>query len=159
MQTAVQLAKHVEELKDAHVKLAAAKKAEEMLKEQEKEMGTLQKMVEDIAQEKKRIEAGHRDTVMDLNGKVNEKEALLQQARQVQEKMKEREKQLIADIQTNLKTNQTLDAELNNKIERYNLLKKHSQELAIQIDNVKISKEQQALKNKEQIKAAAELEA
>ena len=54
---------------------------------------------------------------------------------------------------------QALDTELNNKTERYNQLKKHSQELAIQIDNLKISKESQALKNKEQMKAAAELEA
>lgn len=72
--------------------------------------------------------------------------------------MKERERQLNADIQGNLKALSSIHAELDDKTERYNQLKKHSQELAIQNDNLKISKETQALKNKEQIKAATELE-
>jgi len=56
-----------------------------------------------MVQDKKRVEAAHRDTVMDLNGKLNEKDQSLQQAKQVQDKMKEREKQLNADVQSNLK--------------------------------------------------------
>jgi len=56
-----------------------------------------------MVQDKKRVEAAQRDTVMDLNGKLNEKDQSLQQAKQVRDKMKEREKQLNADVQSNLK--------------------------------------------------------
>ena len=53
---------------------------------------------------------------------------------------------------------QSFDAELNAQTEKYNQLKKHSKEMALQIDNLKISKEQQALKLKEQVKISGELE-
>jgi len=115
--------------------------------------------VRETIAEKKRGEAAHRETVMDLNGKINERDAQLSQARQVSEKLKEREKQLNADIQSNLKTMQALDAELATASDKHARLKKHSQELALQIDNLKISKEQQALKIKEHLKVVAELEA
>merc|ERR1719336_1569920 len=96
---------------------------------------------------------------MDLNGKLNEKDQLLHQAKQVQEKLKECEKELNADAQRNLKAMQSYDAELTSQTEKYNQLKKHSTEMALQIDNLKISKEQQALKLKEQVKQCGELEA
>ena len=69
-----------------------------MVKQQEDKLERLGEQLHDVLQEKKRVEAGHRDTVMDLNGKLNEKEQLLHQAKQVQEKLREREKQLNADI-------------------------------------------------------------
>lgn len=53
----------------------------------------MESKVQEIVQEKKNAEAAHRETVMDLNGKLNEKDSHLQQAKQVQAKMKEREKQ------------------------------------------------------------------
>ena len=157
--TKMQLTKATEEVKAAQVKLAAAKKAEQLLKQQEEELERLREQLHDLAQEKKRAEAAHRDTVMDLNGKLNEKDQLLHQAKQVQEKLKEREKELNADAQRNLKAMQSYDAELTSQTEKYNQLKKHSKEMALQIDNLKISKEQQALKLKEQVKQCGELEA
>ena len=84
--------KHVKQLKDAQVQLMAAKKSEEMLKEREVELQRSLKILDELKQEKKRNETAHRDTVMDLNGKLNEKDSLIQQSKQIQEKMKEREK-------------------------------------------------------------------
>ena len=50
----------------------------EVAKVAEQKVDTLKEQITSLSQAKQMAEGQHRDTVMDLNGKLNEKDALLQ---------------------------------------------------------------------------------
>lgn len=63
------------------VKYAKAEGALSQIKGKEEQIERMETKVQEISQEKKNAEAAHRETVMDLNGKLNEKDSHLQQAK------------------------------------------------------------------------------
>ena len=76
----------------------------------------------------------------------------------VQEKLELSNKEMAKDVDQSAKHAVTLENELIQQSEKYAKLKKSSQQLQYQIDNLKISKEQQTLSHQEKLKEYQDIE-
>lgn len=94
----MQLTKALEETKTINKRLSQQEAFLAQAKVREELVDKLESRIQEMSQERGSIEAAHRDTVMDLNGKINERDQLISQAAQVKEKFAAREKQLNSDI-------------------------------------------------------------
>lgn len=83
----VQLTKVSEEAKALSVKVVNAERKAEQARISEELASKLELKVQELVMERKSLESAHREMVMDLNGKINEKDQSLQQAVQVKEKL------------------------------------------------------------------------
>ena len=96
--------------------------------------------------------------IEDVKAKLAQKDSQLKNSRQMQDKLELVIKEKTKEVSQSAKQASTFETELIQQQEKHAALKKKSQQLQYTIDNLKISKEQQALAHEEKLKDQTENE-